>query len=253
MNKIKSYKLLAWNWILAFFMPRPLIGVLFLPRYIKSYIKYDALCSKGKLTFMESHPCLLDGTISTSFDAHYFYQGAWLARKLTDASPDFHVDVGSSVLMVSVLSASTPIIFIDFRPLHTHLSGIKSIGASITQLPLLDNSLSSLSSLHVIEHIGLGRYGDALDPEGSVRAAKELERVLKPGGKLYLSLPVGRERVCFNAHRVHAPATVLDMFSGMKILDFSYVGDDGVFVENASIQDAQHSDYACGMYVFEKV
>jgi len=246
-------KSLLKHWLYAFLYPRPLFGILFLPKYIRDFLKFRRASKSQLVQWIDSYPCLLDQTVSTPFDAHYFYQGAWLARKVVEESPLFHVDIGSSVLMVSVLSASIPTIFIDFRPLHTRLSGIKSIGASITELPLLNDSVSSLSCLHVIEHIGLGRYGDPLDPQGSIKAAKELQRILKPGGKLYLSLPVGKARVCFNAHRVHSPAAVIDMFARMRLIEFSYVGDDGVFVENGSIQNVMNSSYACGMFIFEKI
>ena len=63
-------------------------------------------------------------------------------------------------------------------------------------------SVDSLSCLHTIEHVGLGRYGDPIDPEGWVVAVRELARILAPGGRLYLGTPIGRERVCFNSERV---------------------------------------------------
>ena len=65
------------------------------------------------------------------------------------------------------------------------------------------------------EHIGLGRYGDPLDPLGTRKAAAELQRVLAPGGQLLFSLPVGRPRVEFNAHRVHDPHEVASWFDGL--------------------------------------
>jgi SAM-dependent methyltransferase len=105
----------------------------------------------------------------------------------------------------------------------------------------------------VIEHIGLGRYGDPLDPKGSIKAAAELQRVLRPGGKLYLSLPIGRERVCFNAHRVHAPSTVLGMFAQMKLMEFSLVDDEAQYIEHASLKNADKLEYGCGLFIFKKL
>jgi len=243
------------NFIRAFLVPIPIVGIVYLPRYFRDLIAYRQriFSSSDKPKVRDLYPCLLDWTVSTPFDAHYFYQGAWLARKLAKQKPDLHVDVGSSVTMISVLSAMVKTIFVDYRPLQADLAGLDSLGANITCLPFQDNSIVSLSCQHVIEHIGLGRYGDPIDPEGSIKAAAELERVLRPGGKLYLSLPVGRERVCFNAHRVHAPNTVVDMFSRMELIEFSYVGDDGDFAVDMLMEDVAGSDYACGMYVFEKM
>ncbi len=83
-------------------------------------------------------------------------------------------------------------------------------------------------------HIGLGRYGDPLDPEGTIKAINELKRVLvlAVGGNLYFSLPVGSPRLCFNAHRIHSPGQILEYFSDLKLVEFSGVDDKGNFLEN---------------------
>lgn len=69
-------------------------------------------------------------------------------------------------------------------------------------LALLDNSVESVSSICVVEHIGLGRYGDPLDPYGSEKAIEERKRIIQSGGDLYLSLPFDDvNRIYFEAHR----------------------------------------------------
>jgi SAM-dependent methyltransferase len=249
---MKKIKLLARSWLLAFIHPRPLVGVFYLPRYFSHWVRYARSASGQKPALLDAQPCLGDWSTHTPFDAHYFYQGAWLARKVALAKPEKHVDVGSSVMMISVLSAVVDTIFVDYRPLRASLPGLTSLAGNILDLPFEENAVKSLSCLHVIEHIGLGRYGDPIDPEGSRKAAAELQRVVCPGGRLYLSLPVGRERVCFNAHRVHAPETVLDMFREMRLVEFSYVDDDGNYHEGQPVQRADGLEYGCGMFMFEK-
>ena len=112
--------------------------------------------------------------------------------------------------------------------------------------------MQSLSCLHVIEHIGLGRYGDPINPDGARRAADELQRVVDQGGMLYLSTPIGRERVCFNAHRVFAPGTILAWFSQLTLTRFSYVADDGSLNENVSPAAVPQLDYGCGFFEFRR-
>lgn len=241
------------RWILAFIYPRPLIGFLYLPRFISHYFHYANIAGAEKIQLMDMQPCLGDWTAHTPFDAHYFYQGAWLARRICTAKIAKHVDIGSSVLTMSVLSAHVETVFVDYRPLKTSLPGLTSIAGNILDLPFPSGSIPSLSCLHVIEHIGLGRYGDPIDPQGSVKAALELQRIVRPGGKLFLSLPIGRERICFNAHRVHAPSSVLGMFSQMKLLEFSYVDDGGQYHEADPIEAASHLEYGCGLFLFEKL
>jgi hypothetical protein len=241
------------HWLMAFLHPRPLIGLFYLPRYLMQWLKYSIASKEKNIGLSDTHPCLGDWTTHTPFDAHYFYQGAWLARRVAINMPSKHTDIGSSVLTVGVLSATVETEFVDFRPLKVNLPSLTSLAGNILELSFADNSIESLSCLHVIEHIGLGRYGDPLDPKGSIKAAAELQRVVRPGGKLYLSLPVGRERVCFNAHRVHAPSTVLSMLSQMQLVEFSLVDDEGKYHENKALQEAGKLEYGCGMFIFEKL
>lgn len=249
MRKIRQ---IARHWLLALLYPRPLVGLLYLPRFFSHWKKYTHSAGTQKVPLTDLQPCLGDWTTHTPFDAHYFYQGAWLSRMLSESKPVRHVDIGSSVLTVSVLSAWIDTIFVDYRPLNADLPGLASVAGNILNLPFADNSVYSLSCLHVIEHIGLGRYGDPIDPQGSIKAAMELQRILKPGGKLYLSLPIGRERVCFNAHRVHAPDTVVNMFPGLGLVSFSFVDDAGKLNESRPVSSANAQEYGCGLFQFEK-
>jgi SAM-dependent methyltransferase len=163
-----------------------------------------------------------------------------------------HVDVGSSVVATGVMSAFVPTLFVDFRPLLAHLPDLNSVAADITRLPFADGSVQSLSSLHVIEHIGLGRYGDRIDPDGWRSGLSELARVLAPGGRLYLSTPVGRDRVCFNAHRVFSPTAIVGALPGLKLERFAMVDDDGRRKDNVALTGADAMSYGCGMFRFSK-
>src|SRR6266481_5831238 len=218
-EQLKSF---VRNWAMALLHPRPIVGLAYLPRFIGHWIKYAKTDRAQKIGVLDLQPCLGDWSTYTPFDAHYFYQGAWLARQLSASKPIQHIDVGSSVLAMSVLSAWTDTVFVDYRPLKASLPGLSSVAGNILQLPFADRSVSSLSCLHVIEHIGLGRYGDPIDADGARYAAEELQRLVGEGGILYLSTPIGRERVCFNAHRVFASATILTMFSQLQLIKFSY-------------------------------
>lgn len=248
-STMKRIRQFLRGWARALLLPRPLIGLFYLPRYVVHWVRYARI---EQLHLLDSQPCLGDWTTHTPFDAHYFYQGAWLARRLAQSKPGQHVDIGSSVMTISVLSAQVDITFVDYRPLKACLPGLIPVAGNILNLAYQDNSVHSLSCLHVIEHIGLGRYGDPINPQGTSQAAAELQRIVSSGGRLFLSLPIGRERVSFNAHRVHAPATVLAMFSQMRLVEFSYVDDAGQYHESQSPEVAAPLDYGCGLFVFEK-
>lgn len=185
---------------------------------------------------------------------HYFFQDLWAARKLKSLAVGGHVDVGSRLDgFVAHVLPFVNVTYVDLRPLGISVEGLEFRQGSILKMPFPDASVPSLSSLHVLEHIGLGRYGDPVDPSGYVPAAGELARVLADGGTLLLGVPVGRERLCFNAHRVFDPETVVGLFAGLRMKEFSLITDsgDGVVV-GASFDQARACDYGCGLFVFTK-
>jgi SAM-dependent methyltransferase len=247
-----SMKQLARQWVLPFLDPRKIASFARLPTFFAELRRFRRMQPQSPVRMRDLYPCLEDRVGTTPFDPHYFYQAAWLARRLAESRPAVHHDVGSSVTMLSVLSAHQPVVFLDYRPLQTSLSGLTCLAGSITALPFADASIDSISCLHVIEHIGLGRYGDPLDPLGSRHACVELSRVLRPGGRMYLSVPVGRERICFNAHRVFDPATIVAQLPELKLLQFSLVDDAHTFHPDVAMVRAAGLDYGCGMFEFTR-
>src|ERR1700754_4164602 len=181
----------AKRWIGAVLDWRRLFSLQYLPRYVADWHAFGRQAGTWSVSALDIYPSLADRLPTTPFDPHYFYQGNWLARRLSEFRPGQHVDVGSSVLTMGVLSAHVPTIFVDYRPLVVHQSGLNCVAADINHLPFADRSVASLSCLHVIEHIGLGRYGDPINADGARLAAQELQRLVGIGGKLYLSTPIG--------------------------------------------------------------
>ena len=226
-----------------------------IPKYLSFFSElrqYKRMPGAEKISMRDLYPILNERTSTTSFDTHYFYQDIWAFRKIHESGVKTHVDVGSKVDYVGFLSAITQVTFIDIRPLITDLSGLESKAGSILEMPYPNGSVSSLSCLHVAEHIGLGRYGDPLDPLGTAKACRELQRVLAPGGSLYFALPIGLPRTCFNAHRIHSPDQILEYFSELKLVEFSFVNDKGRFLQNVEPGIGRDAKYGCGLFQFTK-
>lgn len=221
--------------------------------FIKDLIVYRSFKNREKIQFSNLYPCIHDRTETTAFDSHYFYQDIWAFEKILNSQVKSHVDIGSRIDLVGMLSTITKVKFVDIRPLLVQLKNFECVKGSILSLPFEDNSLHSISCLHVAEHIGLGRYGDELDSDGTVKACKELSRVLAFGGSLYFSLPVGKPRLCFNAHRVHTPEQIIDFFSDLKLVELSCIDDNVNFIRNIDIGLLENSNYACGLFHFVKV
>jgi len=173
------------------------------------------------------YPRWEDYTEITTVGADYFYQETWAMGKILEAHPSYHVDIGSRAIFVGLLSKAVHTTMVDIRPLPVQLDSLNFKKGSILILPFDDNSLESVSSLCVIEHIGLGRYGDELDYFGSEKAIAELKRVIKPGGNLYISVPVEKEsRVYFNAHRVFSLEYLETLITGFKLMERKFVYGD---------------------------
>jgi len=194
-------------------------------RFWSNYQRYKRLAPPDKQpSLAHLYPCLGDDTEEIPIEPIYFYQDAWAFEKIVNHRPAFHVDVGSHHKFVALLSKVVPVIMVDIRPWSLPLDTVEFRKGSILNLPFEDASVPSVSSLCVVEHIGLGRYGDPLDPYGSEKAIQELKRIVQPGGNFYLSVPIDDEnRIYFNAHRAFEEKYLLDLFKPFQIVECRYI------------------------------
>lgn len=229
---------------------RMLLGTIIYPWFIRDALRYRIL--GGTWHFRDLYPQLHDRTSVTPVDSHYTYQRIWATKLILDSGVRYHCDVGSDAGFVTTLTAFTKVQFVDIRPLPIAVENLVCTPGTILELPFADRQLRSLSCMHVVEHIGLGRYGDPLDPQGSIAAAAELQRVLGPGGSLYLSVPVGRPRTMFNAHRVFSPSEVASLFPDLKLVSLAVTDDSAGFHQGTRAELWETLKYGCGMYHFQR-
>lgn len=213
--------------------------------------------------FGKLYPCFDDRfTESGSTKGIYFHQDLLVARRIFSCNPNIHVDVGSRVDgFVAHVASFRPIEVFDIRPLSNTIPNIKFMQADL-MVPIdrmLENYCDSLSCLHALEHFGLGRYGDSVNYDGYLLGLSNLSKILKKGGKLYLSVPIGPQRIEFNAHRVFSVSFLLECFSGKYTIEqFSFVDDLGDLHENVTITDIEVNSsfncvYGCGIFEMTKL
>src|SRR3989338_10863405 len=234
---------------------KKIIRLVLAPLVIFDYWCFKMLDKERRfaMNLKDIYPCVKDKTVSTGFDRHYVYHTAWAARKVREINPEFHIDISSSLYFSSIVSAFVPVKFYDYRPPNLEVDNLSVEKANILSLPFGDSSVSSLSCLHTVEHIGLGRYGDAIDPDGDIKAIKELKRVLAPGGNFLFVVPIGKPRIEFNAHRVYSYEQIMEYFSGLNLREFALIPEEnGGMIINASPEQAAVEYYSCGCFWFIK-
>ena len=142
--------------------------------------------------------------------------------------------------------------FYDYRPAILNLDNLKSERIDLTNIFFEDNSQYCVSCMHTIEHIGLGRYGDPIDPNADIKAINELKRIIKPDGHLLIVVPIGKPKIMFNAHRIYSYEMIINLMNGFNLKEFSMVYDNQDFKTNANPKDVENQNYGCGCFWFIK-
>lgn len=221
-----------------------------------SYVKLNHGNPKFQIEKEFIIPCYDWECEAGDLDPHYFLQDIYIASHILKKNPSCHYDIGSRVdgFIAHLLASMMKVVLIDIRPLSVEIPGLYfQQGDAVSLSNIQDNTIESLSSLHAVEHFGLGRYGDSIDPDAWKKAIHEMARVLKPGGTLYLSVPIGdKERLYFNAHRVFDPQTITDELSPLKLEKFAYIKDMKIFESDVGSSQDAYGTYGCGMFIFRK-
>ena len=232
-------------------------SILSTPWYIRQYIHYTHKQRDSSFQ-IGLYPILFDRTEPASSLGEYFWQDLFVAERVILLNPTRHVDIGSRIDgFVSHLACVRQVEIFDVRPLPVNINNVSFTQWDITEPnPSLFGMYDCVTCLHTLEHIGLGRYGDQLDPDGWSKALASLSRLLQPQGILLLSVPIGIQRVEFNAHRVFHPATIVRqaLENSMILSDFHYLSDSGHFIKSdfSEFDFLSTQRYNLGIFCFVK-
>ncbi|MBT9462290.1 MAG: DUF268 domain-containing protein [Rugosibacter sp.] len=228
-----------------------------LPRYTVDWFRFR-MGYKGQLDFL---PCLSDWyEEGGATKDEYFWQDLHVARKIHLANPEKHVDIGSRVDgFVAHVASFREIEIFDIRPITSLIPWVifKQVDM-MNPADSLAECCDSLSCLHALEHFGLGRYGDPIDPHGYVLGLANMAMMLRPGGLFYLSVPIGKERVEFNAHRIFNPDSLVRLAAanGLLLREFAWVGSSRTLIQSSNpekdMDELGKLRYALGIFTFVK-
>jgi hypothetical protein len=230
-----------------------------MPGFLKEYgkIRRQASASRENFPFGKFFPCIQEKDQESGVLAeHYFYQDLYVARKVFQNNPVRHVDIGSRIDgFVAHVASFREIEVLDVRDFHLSIPNIRFTRANLATNDFsLADYCDSLSCLHSLEHFGLGRYGDPVNYDGHLVGWEHMFRMLKKGGKLYFSVPIGDQRLEFNAHRVFSMAYLLGLIEKRYDIDsFAYINDVQEFITDAvldatAVRENFGCRYGCGIF-----
>ena len=103
------------------------------------------------------------------------------------------LDVGicTSRLSVALASRGFRVVGIDFQAYPYRHPSLWAVRADAMCLPFSSGCFGCVLAISVLEHIGIGHYGDPKDGHGDREAVREIRRVLRPGGRALLTVPFG--------------------------------------------------------------
>ncbi len=229
-----------------------------LPRYMRDLRRFRMEYSDD----LRLLPCLHDlYEESGETKNEYFWQDLYIAQMIFAANPERHVDVGSRVDgFIAHVASFRQIEVFDVRPIQASIPGVTFRQADLMgTVKVIDNYCDSLSCLHALEHFGLGRYGDAIDVKGHEKALANMARLLKEKGVFYLSVPIGRPSVQFNAHRIFDAQEVIRLASShsLRLSSLTTIRYGGAIevltADQLDLSKLRNEKYALGVFVFHKL
>ena len=237
-------------------LSKGLLAIRTLPSYLRKRAAFrramqSSSAVKDAFPMGKSYPCLGDDRRhSGTASGHYFHQDLLVARRVFQNHPARHIDVGSRVDgLVAHVAAFREIEVLDLRPQPAQVDNIVFHQVDLLgELPARwRECCDSVSCLHSLEHFGLGRYGDAIEPDGHLKGLHNLASLLTGGGTLYLSVPIGTQRIEFDAHRVFSMKYLLEMVDrDFELVSFAYVDDQGDLDTNVECDaDGVRSNFDC--------
>ncbi len=222
--------------------------------------RYEALNTREHFQIEEHFmwPIIKDKYDSAGTANNYFWQDLWAAKLIHQSGVKTHFDIGSRVdgFIAHLLAMDIEVTLIDIREFPAEVEHLHTLVDDATSLRQVeDGSIDSLSALCSLEHFGLGRYGDPIDPEACFKCFAEIQKKIKEEGHLYIAVPIGKERVEFNAHRVFYAETIIREFDRMKLLEYSCTAD-GKMEYDVDIhkydEDKHNGNYRYGLFHFIK-
>jgi hypothetical protein len=244
------------NWVLVtqlgFNWRRCVASISGLPKFIRDYFIF---LREFRVPY-SLQPCLSDHVEGAGGGyGEYFWQDLYVSQEIFINKPFRHLDIGSRLDgFVAHVASFREIDVIDIRKIDSKIPSVFFSQIDISDSKEMEQFSSahkwdSISCLHVLEHIGLGRYGDKINPLGYKNALKNIANLLSVGGVLYLSTPIGSEKIMFNANWIFDARTLLDLLElhGLKCFEVLKVVDNNSPIK---VEFSVNTTFSEGLHIF---
>jgi len=167
----------------------------------------------------------------------------WILRNMPAKGRVLDVGSTGSQLPLMLLGLGYEVWTVDVR--EYEFEGVNKnlhcIKGDIRNTNFPDSFFDIVIAVSTIEHIGLGRYNDPIDPEGDINAIKEINKILKIRGILMMTVPFGNKSIS-KLHRVYDIKSLLTLLSKFKIEKIEYFWKSDQVWNYSSLEQVRNVD-----------
>lgn len=165
---------------------------------------------------------------------------------------------GNGMMALGAAFAGNEVAAVDLEP-EQYLfqpQGIEYVQGDFNRLDFEAQSFDQILNCSSTEHVGLaGRYGSADDPDGDLRAMEKMAGLLKPGGDMVLTIPIGVDAVHKPLHRIYGEQRLPRLLEHWEIQQEAFWAKpngprfEPVSHERALSERGSTSYYALGLFL----
>ena len=170
---------------------------------------------------------------------------------------DFGADIG--FLSLAAAQRGHQVIALDREPssLQYEHPRVKHVRADILEWDP-EQPFDQIVNCSSVEHVGLaGRYGSTDQTDGDLRAMERMSRMLKPGGRMILTIPVGQDLIVPPQHRIYGEDRLPRLIESFEVTEEQYwrkAGSHWTETDraNALATPGSRSFYSLGLFVLSR-
>ena len=175
--------------------------------------------------------------------------------------PGATLDFGADVAFLALAAAQRghDVVALDRLPsaLDYRHERVDFVQGDILERPLANRAFDQILNCSSIEHVGLsGRYGSSEATDGDLEAMAVLRDLLAPEGRMFLTIPVGRDLVCAPKHRIYGAERLPRLLDGFRVAEEQFWCKDAVWArtdrETALETEGSAWFYSLGLFVLAR-